>query len=134
MKCSSQTPSYFAAAAAVLLLTGCSFTTKPGTILGPHVEQDAGPRTHAAAHKHSESHNADRVRSYGGWTPTYYHNRLLFYDDMGQPYFYSGSTRVYISSSSPLYSAARENWRKNQYAYDRWHAVYHKPRYKRSRR
>lgn len=118
------------AAVLTMLVTGCSFSTSPGTILGPPVARKASP----ASRKTAAVRTTHRVRAFGGWTPTYYHDRLMFYDDMGQPYFYSGRSRVFVSTSSPQYSVARDHWRRNQYAYDRWHAVYHKPRYRRSRR
>jgi len=119
-----------AAAVVALLLTSCSFSTAPGTILGPHVGRDADP----TAKTTPAAHTSHRAKAFGGWTPSYYHDRLMFYDDMGQPFFYAGNKRVFLSNSSPQYSVARDQWQRNQYAYDRWHAVYHKPRYLRSRR
>jgi len=134
MRCFPTNLCIFTVASMTLLLTGCSFATGPGTILGEHVELDAKKGTTSGAHRSSTSRTSHSVHSFGGWTPTYYHDRLMFFDDMGQPFFYSGKTRVYVSNSSPQYSVARDNWRRNQYAYDRWHAVYHKPRFQRSRR
>lgn len=120
----------YTAAVLTVLVTGCSFSTSPRPLLGPPYVRNAS----SASRKTPTARSSHRVRAFGGWTPTYYHGRLMFYDDMGQPFFYSGSTRVFMSTTSPQYSVACDHWRDNQYAYDRWHAVYHKPRYRRARR
>ncbi len=68
--------------------------------------------------------------SYGGWTPYYYNGYLVYFDNIGRPYYYYGGRITYVPNSWVHYNVALAGWRSNRVAYNRWHTRYHAPRYR----
>lgn len=57
-----------------------------------------------------------------GWEPQYYDGYVVYYDDVGRPYYYSRGARIFISTGSPYYPRYVRYYRTHRPAYLRWYA------------
>lgn len=58
-----------------------------------------------------------------GYEPAYYEGNVVYYDDVGHPYYYGpGGGVVWVSVSSPHYVALVNHWHAYGPAYHRWYA------------
>lgn len=58
-----------------------------------------------------------------GYEPAYYDGYVVYYDDVGHPYYYGGGGEiVWIPASSPRYVALVNHWHAHGPAYRRWYA------------
>ena len=68
-----------------------------------------------------------------GYEPMYYDGAVVYYDDVGRPYYYGeGGAVVWIPPSVAIYPALVGHWRSYGPGYRRWYAV-HGYRYRRYR-
>ena len=59
-----------------------------------------------------------------GYEPMYYDGYVVYYDDLGRPYYYADGAVVWISPAVPLYAALVAHWRAYGPAYHRWYSHY----------
>jgi len=57
-----------------------------------------------------------------GYEPVYYDGALVYYDDYGRPFYYSGGASVYITPAMPNYGFYVDHWRRFGPYYHRWYA------------
>ncbi len=86
---------------AVLAATACSFGT------GCYVEDESPPPAYVAEYE-----------------PMYYDGYVVYYDDVGRPYYYVDGAVVWVPPTSPLYIGLVHHWRVYGPAYHRWYAHY----------
>ena len=65
--------------------------------------------------------SSDVVGSYG-YEPQYYDGYMVYYDDVGRPFYYANGVRVFVSTGSPYYAGYVAHWRAQRPAYTRWYA------------
>jgi len=59
-----------------------------------------------------------------GWDPQYYDGYLVYYDDVGRPFYYLNGAVVWIPMTSPFYARFHDYWVGHPGAYRAWHARY----------
>ncbi len=57
-----------------------------------------------------------------GYEPQYYDGYVVYYDDVGRPYYYNGDRTVFVSPNVAIYGSLVGHWRVNRAAYGRWYA------------
>jgi hypothetical protein len=86
-------------ALALLAATACSLSA------GCYVEDEAPPPAYA-----------------GDYEPMYYDGAVVYYDDVGRPYYYMNGAVVWVAPSSPLYVGFVNHWHMYGPGYRRWYA------------
>jgi hypothetical protein len=71
------------------------------------VEEDVGPPAYAE-----------------GYEPVYYDGHVIYYDDLGRPYYFTEGAIVWVPATSPVYVRLVNHWRFYGPAYHRWYAHY----------
>jgi hypothetical protein len=61
--------------------------------------------------------------SVGDYVPAYYDGYPVYYDGVGNPYYYSGGVAVWISPYSPYYPGLVHHWHAYGPAYGRWYGA-----------
>jgi hypothetical protein len=56
-----------------------------------------------------------------GYEPVYYDGALVYYDDVGRPFYYVGGAVVYVPATSPRYAFYVDHWRRYGTQYRRWY-------------
>ena len=56
-----------------------------------------------------------------GYEPMYYDGSVVYYDDVGRPYYYVNGAVVWVPPASPLYIGFVNHWRVYGPAYRRWY-------------
>ena len=59
-----------------------------------------------------------------GYQPMFYDGYVVYYDDVGRPYYYADGALVWVPAASPLYIGLVNHWRVYGPAYHRWYAHY----------
>ncbi len=59
-----------------------------------------------------------------GYEPQYYDGHVVYFDDVGRPYYYGAGAVVWIPPTVPLYGAYVRHWHTYGPAYRRWNAHY----------
>ena len=59
-----------------------------------------------------------------GYQPMFYDGYLVYYDDVGRPFYYVNGSVAWVPPTSPFYVGLVEHWRVHGPAYGRWHARY----------
>jgi hypothetical protein len=57
-----------------------------------------------------------------GYEPQYYDGYVVYYDDVGRPYYYSDGAIYWVPRTSPVYFRLVNHWRVYRPAYHRWYA------------
>ncbi len=57
-----------------------------------------------------------------GYEPAYYDGNLVYYDDVGRPFYYVSGGVVWIAPSAAAYPTLTAHWRSRPYAYRAWYA------------
>jgi hypothetical protein len=60
----------------------------------------------------------------GGYAPAYYDGYVVYYDDIGRPYYYDRGAVVWIAPSSPYYPGLTHHWRVYGPHYRSWYDHY----------
>lgn len=62
--------------------------------------------------------------SYGdGYEPVFYGGNLVYYDEGGRPFYYSGGHGVvWVAPTAPAYPRLTAHWRSHPSAYRAWYA------------
>ncbi len=68
-----------------------------------------------------------------GYEPQFYDGYVVYYDDVGRPFYYVNGAVVWVSPTSPYYGGLVHHWRYHYPAYRRWY-TYHGYRYRAYRR
>lgn len=68
--------------------------------------------------------DADYPLEAEGWQPQYYDGYVVYYDDVGRPFYYVNGAAVWIPAASPLYARYYGYWRAHPHAYSHWSAHY----------
>jgi hypothetical protein len=63
-------------------------------------------------------------QSSDGYDPQFYDGYVVYYDDIGRPYYYVDGTQVWLSVSSPAYGSLLNYWRVHRAGYPRWYSYY----------
>ena len=76
-----------------------------------------------------------------GYQPEYYDGYVVYYDDVGRPYYYLNGGVIWIAPASPYYGRYVDHRRYNRRAYRSWYAhygsryrTYRRPEYRRPAR
>ncbi len=56
------------------------------------------------------------------YEPQYYDGYVVYYDDVGRPYYYMDGSVVWVSPGSPYYHPLVGYWRLHARGYHRWYA------------
>ena len=64
---------------------------------------------------------ADEPGVYAGYEPVYYDGALVYYDDVGRPYYYANGATVYITPGMPRYDFYVDHYRRYGTGYRRWY-------------
>jgi hypothetical protein len=64
------------------------------------------------------------VYAEGGIEPEYYDGYVVYYDDIGRPYYYANGAVVWIPATSPYYGRYVAHWRAYGPRYRTWYANY----------
>jgi hypothetical protein len=64
-----------------------------------------------------------------GYEPMYYDGYVVYYDDVGRPYYYAGGAVVWIPPTAPIYVSLVNHWHAYGPAYRAWYA-HHGYRYR----
>jgi len=59
-----------------------------------------------------------------GYDPQYYDGYVVYYDDVGRPYYYMDGAVVWVPVASPLYIGLVSHWRLHAAAYHHWYGHY----------
>ncbi|HLK41221.1 MAG TPA: hypothetical protein VKU41_30930 [Polyangiaceae bacterium] len=59
-----------------------------------------------------------------GYTPPLYDGYVVYYDDVGRPFYYLNGAVVWVPPTSPFYIGLVHHWRVHGPAYHRWYAHY----------
>jgi hypothetical protein len=59
-----------------------------------------------------------------GYEPPTYDGYVVYYDDYGRPFYYSGGAVIWVAPSSPYYIGYVNHWRMYGPAYRRWYAIH----------
>jgi hypothetical protein len=61
---------------------------------------------------------------YEGYQPQYYNGSVVYYDDVGRPYYYYGGAVVWVPPTAPLYGVYVNHWHTYGAGYRGWNARY----------
>jgi hypothetical protein len=61
---------------------------------------------------------------YADYEPAYYDGYVVYYDDVGRPYYYANGAVLWISPGAPEYVGLVHHWRVYGPAYHRWYVRY----------
>ena len=64
-----------------------------------------------------------------GYEPAYYDGYVVYYDDVGRPFYYRGGAVIWISPGAPAYPGLVARWRAYGPAYHHWY-IHHGYRYR----
>ena len=92
-------PPFLRSAAVATLLAACA------TISACYVEGEGPPPSYS-----------------DGYEPVYYDGNLVYYDDIGRPFYYGGGGVVWIGPAAPVYPRLTAHWRTRPSAYRDWYA------------
>jgi hypothetical protein len=56
------------------------------------------------------------------YEPLYYDGYVVYYDDVGRPYYYENGAVIWVPPTSPLYVGFVDHWRYHRPAYSHWYA------------
>lgn len=56
-----------------------------------------------------------------GYEPEYYDGYVVYYDDIGRPYYYVNGAVVWIAPTSPYYARYAAHWRTYGPRYGAWY-------------
>lgn len=56
-----------------------------------------------------------------GYPPVYYHGYVVYYDDVGRPYYYVNGAAVWVPSTVRVFPALVRHWRTYRPAYRHWY-------------
>jgi hypothetical protein len=59
-----------------------------------------------------------------GYEPMYYDGYLVYYDNVGRPFYWMNGVQVWVPPTSPYYAGYVTHWRTYGPAYRRWVAHY----------
>jgi hypothetical protein len=59
-----------------------------------------------------------------GWQPQYYNGYVVYYDDVGRPFYYVNGGAVWIPRESPFYVGYVNHWRVYGPHYRAWYSHY----------
>ena len=59
-----------------------------------------------------------------GYQPQYYDGYVVYYDDVGRPFYYLNGAAVFIPEASPYYAGYVNYYRTYGVGYRRWYAGY----------
>jgi hypothetical protein len=59
-----------------------------------------------------------------GYEPMYYDGHIVYYDDVGRPFYYGGGAVIWIPATAPLYGVYVSHWHRYGPAYRGWNAHY----------
>jgi hypothetical protein len=65
-----------------------------------------------------------------GYEPMYYDGSVVYYDDVGRPYYYLNGAVVWVPPTSPLYIGFVNHWRVYGPAYRHWYYGHNGYRYR----
>ena len=57
-----------------------------------------------------------------GYQPQFYDGYVVYYDDVGRPFYHVDGVAVWVPATSPLYIGLVNHWRAYRPAYGRWYA------------
>jgi hypothetical protein len=57
-----------------------------------------------------------------GYAPVYYDGYVVYYDDVGRPYYHVGGARVWVPQNSRGYSGYATHWRTFGPRYHEWYS------------
>jgi len=60
----------------------------------------------------------------GGYEPQYYDGYIVYYDDVGRPYYYADGAAVWVPVGSPYYGVYVNHWRLYGPQYRVWYGSY----------
>jgi hypothetical protein len=58
-----------------------------------------------------------------GYEPPFYDGYVVYYDEVGRPYYYENGAVVWIAPGSPAYARFAYHWRLYGPGYRRWYAT-----------
>jgi hypothetical protein len=56
-----------------------------------------------------------------GYAPQYYDGYVVYYDQVGHPYYYANGAVFWVPPASPFYFGLVNHWRYHRDAYYRWY-------------
>lgn len=59
-----------------------------------------------------------------GYDPQLYDGYVVYYDDVGRPYYYAEGRAVWVPTTAPVYVGLVDHWRGHGPAYHRWYGHY----------
>ena len=59
-----------------------------------------------------------------GYQPMYYNGYVVYYDDVGRPYYYMNGAVVWVPPTAPIYGRLVAHYRAYGPAYHRWYGHY----------
>jgi hypothetical protein len=59
-----------------------------------------------------------------GYQPEYYDGYVVYYDDIGRPFYYVNGAVVWVPPTSPFYARYTAHWRMYGPSYRGWYAHY----------
>ncbi|HEY4014474.1 MAG TPA: hypothetical protein VGM06_14130 [Polyangiaceae bacterium] len=59
-----------------------------------------------------------------GYEPEYYDGHIVYYDDVGRPFYYGAGAVVWIPPTAPLYGVYVSHWHHYGPAYRNWNTHY----------
>lgn len=57
-----------------------------------------------------------------GYSPVFYDGYVVYFDEVGRPFYYVNGAVVWVPPTSPLYLGLVEHWRVHGPAYRNWYA------------
>jgi hypothetical protein len=59
-----------------------------------------------------------------GYEPQYYDGYLVYYDEVGRPYYYMNGAVLWVPPTAPVYVGLVNHWHAYRPAYVRWNGQY----------
>jgi hypothetical protein len=59
-----------------------------------------------------------------GYQPQFYDGYVVYYDDVGRPYYYNNGAVFWVPGTSPYYVGLVNHWHMYGPAYHRWYGHY----------
>jgi hypothetical protein len=59
-----------------------------------------------------------------GYEPAMYDGYVVYYDEVGRPYYYANGAVVWVPPGAPAYAGLVAHWRAYGPAYHRWYSHY----------
>ena len=80
-------------------------------------------RSHRSHYRRWYSSRGHRFHGYRrvAYSPLYHNGYTVYYDDVGQPYYWTGSSRSYIPRHHPSYRNYRQHYGRHRVRYRSWH-------------